>query len=319
MSSPSNRPQQFGAYVLMTAAYNEEAFIEGAIRSVLSQTLLPKRWVIVSDNSSDRTDEIVESYARQHDFIRFLRITRAPGHSFGAKVISLQKGSSLLDGAEYEFIGNLDADISLEPLHYEQLIYHFRQHPQLGLAGGFVYEDSGEGYRSRRINDVRNVAHAAQLVRRECYEAIGGYAVLKYGGEDWCAQTKARMMGWQVESLPQLKIFHHRHTGAGSSPIKNAFRLGRLDYSFGSDPTFEVMKCLRRVRESPYLVIALARLAGFTWPYICGEPREMSDEFVSFLRREQKERLSSVLKPIRLVGSVQLPNQSAKVKQKAHN
>jgi biofilm PGA synthesis N-glycosyltransferase PgaC len=243
--------------------------------------------------------------------MRFLRITRAPGHSFGAKVIALHKGCELLEGVSYKFIGNLDADISLEASYFEQLIGHFRRNPRLGLACGFVYEDSGEGYRSRRINDVRNVPHAAQLVLRDCYEAIGGYAVLKYGGEDWCAQTKARMMGWHVESFSQLKVFHHRHTGASSSPIRNAFRLGRMDYSFGSDPTFEVMKCLLRVREWPYLVVALARLAGFIWPYICKEPWAVSDEFVLFLRQEQRERLWSALKPARPVGRAQVPGQDS--------
>jgi poly-beta-1,6-N-acetyl-D-glucosamine synthase len=296
----------------MTAAHNEESFMEGTIQSVLAQTVRPKRWVIVSDNSSDRTDEIVERYARQHEFIRFLRITREPGHSFGAKVLALHQGSKLLEDVEYEFIGNLDADISLEGSYFEQLIDRLRQFPRLGLVGGFVYEDedadadAGRGYRSRSINDVRNVAHAAQLVRRECYDAIGGYAILKYGGEDWCAQIKARMMGWEVESLPELKIFHHRHTGGSSHWFRNAFRLGKLDYSFGSDPIFEVVKCSRRVGESPYFLVALARLAGFIWPSICREPREVPDEFVSFLRREQRERLSSVWKRTRPVTPVQI-------------
>lgn len=313
----STQSQQPGAYVLMTAAHNEEAFIEGSIQSVLAQTVRPKRWVIASDNSSDRTDEIVEKYARQHDFIRFLRITRAPGHSFGAKVQALHRGYKLLEDVDYDFIGNLDADISLESWYFEQLIDRFRQFPRLGLVGGFVYEDAdededaGREFRSRSVNDVRNVAHAAQLVRRECYDAIGGYAILKYGGEDWCAQIKARMMGWEVESVAELKIFHHRHTGGSSHWFKNAFRLGKLDYSFGSDPIFEVMKCLRRVRENPYFLVALARLAGFVWPSICREPREVPDDFVSFLRREQRERLSSVWKRVRPVKPAQVHGQNS--------
>jgi poly-beta-1,6-N-acetyl-D-glucosamine synthase len=301
---------QTGTFVLMTAAHNEEAFIEGTIRSVLAQTWLPKKWVIVSDNSSDGTDAIVERYAREHDFIHFLRITRTPGRSFGAKVTALRKGVPFLYGAEYDFIGNLDADISLEASYFEQLLDHFHANPRLGIVGGFVYEDSGSGYRSRRVNDVRNVAHAAQLVRRECYEAIGGYAVLKYGGEDWYAQTCARMRGWQVEALPQLKVFHHRHTGASSNAVKNAFRLGRLDYSFGSDPTFELMKCLHRVQDWPYFLITFARLAGFGWPYLCGEPREVPEEFASFLRKEQRERLCSTLKGVWSVRPVPIPGQN---------
>ncbi len=299
MSKPSDQKSNSedkpsGTYVLMTAAHNEDAFIEETIQSVLAQTLLPKRWVIASDNSTDRTNKIVETYARQHDFIRFLPISRPPGRSFGAKVVALHKVSKLLHGVEYDFIGNLDGDITLEPSYFEQLLDHFHRNPRFGLVGGFVYEDAGGGYRSRRINDVRNVAHAAQLVRRECYEAIGGYAILKYGGEDWYAQITAKIKGWEVEALPQLKIFHHRHTGASSHPLKNAFRLGRLDYSFGSDPIFEVMKCLRRVCDWPYFLITLGRLAGFIWPYLTGEQREVPDELGAFLRREQRQRLTSM-------------------------
>jgi biofilm PGA synthesis N-glycosyltransferase PgaC len=298
-----------GTYVLMTAAHNEENFIEGTIRSVLAQTLLPQRWVIVSDNSSDRTDEIVESYARQHQFIRLLHITRASGRDFGSKVTALHRGTKMLEGLGYDFFGNVDADVSLKPSYFEELIAHFRRHPKLGLAGGFIYEDVGGEYRSIRTNDVRNVGHAAQLVRRECYEAIGGYAVLKYGGEDWYAQNMARMKGWHVEALPKLKIFHHRHTTGGSSPLRNAFRLGKLDYSFGSDPLFEIFKCLRRIPERPYFGNALARLAGFIWLYLGSEPRAVPDDFVSFLRQEQKDRFWQLLTrgrsgvPLRALGS----------------
>ena len=287
--------QKLGTYVLMTAAHNEENFIEGVILSVLAQTLRPKRWVIVSDNSTDRTDKIVESYARQHDFLRLLHITRTRGRDFGSKVIALQRGHTLLEDVEYGFIGNVDADVTLEPSYFEGLVGHLRRYPDLGLAGGFVYEKSRGKYRSLRTNDVFNVCHAAQLVRRECYEAIGGYAVLKYGGEDWYAQTVAKMQGWHVEALPHLKIFHHRHTTGGSNPLKNAFRQGRLDHSFGSDPVFEILKCLRRIPEKPFLGSAFARLFGFIWPYFRKEPRAVRDDFASFLRSEQKERVSQLL------------------------
>lgn len=282
-------------YVLMTAAHNEEEFIEATLQSVVAQTVPPQRWVIVSDNSTDRTDEIVASYARQHPFIRLLHVSRAPGRNFGSKVMALQQGSKLLEDLDYQFIGNADADVSLEPSYFEDLVRYFWRHPDLGLAGGFVYEDAGGEYRSLRMNDVRNVGHAAQLMRRECYEAIGGYAVLKYGGEDWYAQTRARMEGWRVESVPTLKIFHHRHTTGGSSPLRNAFRLGRQDHSFGSDPLFEFMKCLRRIPERPYFGHALARLAGFLWPYLRREPQAVGNDLATFLRQEQRQRVVQLL------------------------
>ncbi len=282
-------------YVLMTAAYNEEANIQKTIESVLSQTLLPNRWVIVSDGSVDRTDQIVESYAKQHAFVRFERIKRAPGRSFGSKVRALHAASKFLDDAPHDYIGNLDADVSMAPSYFEDLIACFQKRPSLGLAGGFVCEETDGEFRSRRSNRLYSVAHAAQLVRRECYEAIGGYAVLEYGGEDWHAQTSARMKGWEVEAFPELRIFHHRHTGEGDNLLRHKFRQGRMDYSFGSDALFEVLKCAERLPEAPFVTGSISRLAGFFWSWARRERRPVSGEFVAFLRNEQKARMRSVI------------------------
>src|SRR4030095_7056049 len=49
-------------YVLITPARNEAAFIAKTLESVVAQTVLPKRWVVVSDGSTDGTDEIVTKY-----------------------------------------------------------------------------------------------------------------------------------------------------------------------------------------------------------------------------------------------------------------
>src|SRR5580704_14406612 len=237
------RGKKLCSYVLMTAAHNEEADIENTIKSVLAQTILPARWLIVSDNSTDRTDEIVQRYADQHDFIRFLSRKRPPGRNFASKVLALRSGEHLLKDASCDFIGNMDADLSVSPTYFEDLMRQFDLNPRLGLAGGFVYEKADGEFQSRVVNSVQSVAHAAQLVRRECYEAFGGYAVLKYGGEDWHAQTSVRRMGWDAESIPALKIFHYRPTGGGTSQLQSGFRLGKLDYSFGTYPIFEVFKC----------------------------------------------------------------------------
>ena len=49
-------------YVLITPAHNEATFIEKTLQSVVAQTILPKRWIIVSDGSTDATDELVRKY-----------------------------------------------------------------------------------------------------------------------------------------------------------------------------------------------------------------------------------------------------------------
>ena len=285
-------------YVLMTAAYNEEASIAQTIESVIAQSILPKRWVIVSDASSDRTDEIVNAYAANHDFICFLRRSRAPGRSFGSKVSALQQGCKLLDDVDSEFIGNLDADVTIGPTYFQDLIARFDQNPRLGVVGGYVYEESNGEFRSRRGNRTYSIAHAGQFLRRECYRAIGGYVVLEYGGEDWHAQTSARMLGWEASAFPEIKILHHRHTGTGDNVVRHRFRQGRMDYSFGSRPLFETLKCLERLPDAPFLIGGFARLAGFFWSCILREKRPVSAEFMAFLRKEQTGKLASLFRGV---------------------
>jgi len=281
------------AYVLMTAAYNEEANIQRTIDSILAQTQLPKRWVIVSDGSIDGTDEIVRDYAKHHEFIRFLRVDRSPGRSFRSKVVALRNGSKLLEDANFDFIGNLDADVTVGSSYFGDLIHRFSKYPSLGLAGGFVCEETDGVFRSRKINRVYSIAHAAQLLRRECYDDIGGYAVLEYGGEDWHAQTTARMKGWTAQAFPELEIYHHRQTGTGDNLLRHKFRQGKMDHSFGCDPVFEVFKCLGHLTEEPFFTGGTARLVGFLWSSIGGEKRPVSNEFVAYLRAEQRQKISS--------------------------
>lgn len=283
-----------GKYVLVTAAYNEGENLEKTIESVLAQTRLPERWVIVSDGSQDATDEIAQKYANRHDFIRFLRMVREPGRGFGSKVLALRSGAESLRGLAYSFIGNLDADITLEPTYFENLLNRFGLNPQLGLAGGFVYEKIGGEFQSRRFNRTYSVAHAAQLVRRECYEQFGGYAALEYGGEDWHAQTSARMNGWEAQSFPDLRVFHHRRTGEAENLVRHKFRQGRMDYALGSDVIFETFKCLERVFEKPFLIGSLARLAGFGWSSARRERKPVSAAFITFLREEQRSKLKAI-------------------------
>ena len=295
----ARRERRRWSYVLMTAACNEEKYIHRTLQSVLSQTVLPQRWIIVSDGSTDRTAEIVARYAKKYRFIHFIQVLRPPGRNFISKVLALRAGSRLLEDVSFDFIGNIDADVSVEAFYFESLLDYFEQDPSLGLAAGFVYEKCQGEFRVRNIDRVYSVCHAAQMVRRECYVAIGGYAALKYGGEDWYAQTSAKMHGWRVKAFPALKIMHHRHTGAAEGLLRDRFRLGRLAYSFGSHPLFEAIKSLRLIPNKPLLIGALVRFIGFVSPYFQAESRVVSDQFVAFLRNEQRERIYSSLRHVR--------------------
>jgi hypothetical protein len=104
------------------------------------------------------------------------------------------------------------------------------------------------------------------------------------------------MRGWQVASFPDLKVFHHRRTGSVGGVLRGWFRQGKMDYSLGTLPLFEFFKLLRRAFMKPYLVGAMARLAGYLDSYCRGEARAIPNDVVSFFRREQRQRMESLFR-----------------------
>lgn len=285
-------------YVLVTAAYNEERFIEPLLESVMSQTLLPLRWIIVSDGSIDDTDRIVRNWAARYPIIRLHRITEDHPRNFTAQVHAINLGISLLCNLNYEFIGNLDADITLTPDYFERLIGRFASRSQLGLAGGVIYEQNGSGsFGPRRVFTVTSVAHACQFFRRTAFEAVGGvYRPLPYGGPDTYAEVSVRRAGYEVVTFEDLPVFHHRPTNGAEGALRGCYRQGKMDFSLGNLPAFEILKLLRRAPDRPYLLGALARLGGFVGCYLRGEEKAVEPEFVSFLRHEQRRRLTRLIR-----------------------
>jgi poly-beta-1,6-N-acetyl-D-glucosamine synthase len=283
-------------YVLITAAYNEGKYIGAAIEAVLAQSIRPRKWVIVSDGSIDNTDAIIKHYAEKNNFIVFLRrekVDTSPG--FASKVRAIHAGYAALASTSYQFIGILDADITFDRLYYEHVISKFYGDTKLGIAGGFIYERRGDEFRSRPSNTRTSVAGAIQLFRRDCYEAIGGHVPLKYGGEDWICEILARKNGLTVTAFPEIAAYHHKPGEAKRGAVRDAIRQGRMDYAVGSHPIFELVKCVRRIKERPFVLRALFRLLGFTWSAFKREGAAVSADVVCYLRSEQLKRLRKLV------------------------
>ncbi len=283
------------SYVLITPAYNEEAYIEKTIQSVISQTILPKKWVVVSDGSIDRTDDIVKKYAKQYSLIEFIRITDHGECSFGSKVLAINYGYQKLKGVEYDFIGILDADITFSPDYYQRVLMKFEENAfaHLGIAGGMIAE-LWKGRFTILDYNINSVAGAVQLFRRQCFEEIGGYRPLKLGGIDALAEIMSRMKGWDVKSFKDIIAYHHRRIGTTRGSLaRSRFRYGLKDYSIGTHPLFMFLKCVHRFKEKPYIFGGILMLCGFFWSWLRREPKAVSEEIVQFIRYEQLSRIKS--------------------------
>jgi poly-beta-1,6-N-acetyl-D-glucosamine synthase len=249
----------------------------------------------------------VRSYSQKYPFVHLYRMPARHKRSFAAQVDAINAGYEQLRGLEFDFVGNLDADISFEPDYFERLFAEFRKDPGLGLAGGTIHEKSGGSFRERGTNRAHSVMHGVQMFRRECFDALGGYKRLPHGSPDWHAEVCMRMRGWKVQSIPGLPAFHHRPNGAAGSQLWYRYRQGLADYSLGTHPLFELCKVARRVHRKPYFVGSLSHIAGFVHAYLKREERPVPDDFVAYLRKEQLARLLGYAPKEQMHGKDALP------------
>lgn len=285
------------AYVLITPARNEAAFIEGTIKSVVGQTVLPVKWVIVSDGSTDGTNDIVEKYAMQHEWIDLVRMPERKERHFAGKVHAFNAGYIRVKGLQYDIIGNLDADITFEEDYFSFLMGKFGENPRLGVGGTPFMEESHQY--DYRFTSIEHVSGACQLFRRECFEAIGGYVPLKVGGIDLVAVITARMKGWQTRTFTEKTCEHHRKTGTGThSGLMVAFRSGYHDYLMGVAAIWQFFRSVYQMRYRPFVVGGCVLLIGYCWALVKRAERPVSKELVEFKRKEQMRRLKKFFREI---------------------
>ena len=293
-------------YAIVTPAKNEEAFIERTLSSVVAQTIRPVQWVIVSDGSTDRTDEVVQQYADKYDFIQLIR-REGTGRNFGNKVYAFQDGYKALTSFDFTFIGNLDADIELPPNYYESILAKFEADKRLGLAGG-ARLDLCDGQFVEIRCAKNSVGGPFQLFRKSVYDAIGGYRPLKLGGIDAVAEIMVRQHGWTVRTFTDIVSRHYRCTGtAKGSRFKASFRGGKKLYVIGYHPLFELVKLLK-VSGIKDMMRHACELAGYSIAALFRYERQVPEEFVQYLHQEQLERLKILIRnrkdPAKLTGTI---------------
>jgi poly-beta-1,6-N-acetyl-D-glucosamine synthase len=278
-------------YVLITPARNEEAFIELTLQSVTRQTILPLRWLIVSDGSTDRTDEIVSNYARQYRWIELLRMPEREARNFAGKAGCFNTAYPRLERLEFDIIGSLDADISFAEDYFEFLLGKFVEDPQLGVAGT-PFTEEGVTY-DYRFSSRDHVSGACQLFRRECFETIGGYVPVRGGGIDVIAVLTARLKGWRTRTFTEKTCAHHRMMGSANhnDRLVACFKLGEKDYRLGFHPLWQVFRSIYQMTKRPYLTGGCAIFLGYFGAMLRGVKRPITREVMQFQRRDQIKRL----------------------------
>jgi glycosyltransferase involved in cell wall biosynthesis len=256
---------------------------------VVGQTIRPAKWVIISDGSTDGTDDIVSKYAAEHRWIELVRMPERRERHFAGKVHAFNAGYARMKDLKYDAIGNVDGDISFDEDYFSYLLSKLAEDPALGLVGTPFKSRSTYDY---RFVSIEYVSGPCQLFRRECFEEIGGYVPVKNGGVDVIAVITAKMKGWKTRTFTDKVYLHHRELGSAEhSALIARFRYGAKDYALGGHPVWELFRTAYQMTKEPFIVGGLMLLAGYVWAMVRRVERPVSPELIEFRRCEQMQRL----------------------------
>jgi glycosyltransferase involved in cell wall biosynthesis len=295
-SPPTQVNRSRGNYCLISPARNEAAFIEKTLDSVLGQTVLPKRWIIIDDGSTDHTPQILAKYAAAHDFIEVHSLRDRGRRALGGGVVEVfNRGLELLGDDPVEFVCKLDVDLILPPRYFERLLQEMARDERLGSVSGKPYypvgsEETG-ALKSERIGDDVS-AGMTKFYRRAFLDDIGGLVKgLIWDGID-C--YRGRMLGWRSKSIddPDLRFIHLRPMGSSDSGIMTGRRrLGEGYWFMGAAPLFVFAKGVYGLAHKPALLGSVAMFHGYARAWWTGVPRYDDPQFRRYLRRYHRAML----------------------------
>ncbi|MFC5684329.1 glycosyltransferase family 2 protein [Flavobacterium sp. MAHUQ-51] len=217
-------------YYLVIPAHNEEEFISLTLASLITQTLLPKKVVIVNDNSTDRTAEIVQAFAKEHPYISLVEKTSSAIHLPGSKVIqAFQTGYETLDD-DYDVIVKLDADLIFPLNYFETITKHFQSDEKIGMVGGFCYIEKNGEWVLENLTDKDHIRGALKAYRKETFKQIGG--LRPQMGWDTVDELLCKFYNWKVVTDESLKVKHLKPTGANYNKTAR-YKQGEAFYTLG--------------------------------------------------------------------------------------
>jgi biofilm PGA synthesis N-glycosyltransferase PgaC len=284
-------------YVLVSPVRDEDAYLETTIQSVLKQSVLPYRWIIVDDGSRDRTRAIVGEYVRRCDWMYLVSTYRDSGRQPGSGIIrAFNRGYEEIKGLDFDFIVKFDCDIECQPNYFQYLLDRFAEDPKLGIASGIYLELSGRRWKPVAMPHY-HAAGQTKMVRRECFADINGFVASR--GWDSYDEIKAQVAGWTTRHFSHIHFRHLKLEGSGIGFVRTSMMLGEIYYLTGGGPCFFFLKlihyaCTRR----PMLLGALMLGWGYVKQFLTRRPRLTSARETAFYRALLNRRIVAGTKNI---------------------
>ncbi|SDH57863.1 Glycosyl transferase family 2 [Flavobacterium omnivorum] len=279
-------------YYIVIPAHNEEAFIALTLDSLISQTVLPKKVVVVNDNSTDKTAEIVMDFAKENPFITLVNKTSEAIHLPGSKVIqAFHKGFETLD-ENYDVIVKLDADLILPHNYFETVLNTFEKDATIGMVGGFAYIEKNGSWILENLTDKDHIRGAFKAYRKECFLQIGNLKPAM--GWDTVDELLSKFYGWKVVTDSSLIVKHLKPTGANYNKTAR-YKQGEAFYTLGYGflITSIASTKLALMKKKPLLFIDYIK--GFCKAKAAQTPLLVTIEQAKFIRKYRLKKMKQKL------------------------
>ena len=279
-------------YYIVIPAHNEEAFITLTMQSLLSQTLLPKKIVIVNDNSTDKTAEIVLDYAKENPFITLVNRTSSAIHLPGSKVIqAFHKGFETLD-ENYDVIVKLDADLILPDNYFERISSIFEKDPKVGMAGGFAFIEKNGDWILENLTDKDHIRGAFKAYRKELFLQMGNLKPAM--GWDTVDELLAKFYGWKVVTDASLKVKHLKPTGANYNKTAR-YKQGGAFYTLGYGLLITTIASAKLALMKKKPLLFFDYIQGFLKAKKANTPLLVNEEQAKFIRNYRLQKMKEKL------------------------
>jgi biofilm PGA synthesis N-glycosyltransferase PgaC len=273
-------------YLAITPARDEEQFLPGLIDSMVAQTHLPQRWIIIDDGSNDGTAQIVDEAARQHRWIEPIHLARNRPREAGGESVIMQFLPRDV-WRDVDFIFRLDADLSFAPDLVSLMLKEFAANSDLGIAGAALYEPVGRRWFEVPTLHSFHTRGATKMYSSECFAVV--QPLEGCPGWDTIDEMRALRGGFKTHTFRHIHAYHHRPQGEAAGAWRGQFGKGQTAYYIGYSPIFLLARAARLAVTRP--LSALCMVAGYSESHLRRRPTVNDTELITFIRRQQVRRL----------------------------
>ena len=279
-------------YYIVIPCHNEEKFISLTLQSLVEQTIIPNKIVVVNDNSTDKTEEFILEFSKKYSFISLVNKTSDSIHLPGSKVIqAFQNGLGNLD-ENYDFIVKADADLIFPSNYFETIINHFKSDSKIGMAGGFAYIERNNEWILENLTDKDHIRGAFKSYRKECFKQIGGLKPAM--GWDTVDELLCKFYNWKVETDENLKVKHLKPTGANYNKTAR-YKQGEAFYTLGYGFLITTIASAKLAMMKKKPLLFFDYIKGFLKAKSEKKPLLVSEEQATFIRKYRLQKMKEKL------------------------